>query len=342
MTPVSPEEHDLLSLARAVFGLAAFEDVEPLLGVQKPALQGLAPPAMAVLEDTLARGGVLWLMRAGGGRLAASLQGGEIRVGRLWERHPPPALRFSAVTFEVLRWLTSRALSGTDRTQLHVSGAPTPADELFLYATCALLDGSEYARALARQGLFRSALLCRLGFAASLGENEPLPALPDLQLAPLTVLIEGLQGDLARRWLNAERRKAERFSPQELQRMGASQDVVLEEVLSAADRLGRRDLCGFLVEAAVHLLAVPPSAATFTEGLDATAPLRDRQEARRAAGALLRAVGRLRAWDQEHRAVRFIDDGYAGAQRLVQEWEQLGDRGFRLAEELHQALQALC
>jgi hypothetical protein len=68
--------------------------------------------------------------------------------------------------------------------------------------------------------------------------------------------------------------------------------------------------------------------------LSSTSPLRERGEARRAAGALLRALARLRAWDAEHRSVRFFDDDYPQAQRLVKDWERFGDAGFRQAERL--------
>ena len=71
------------------------------------------------------------------------------------------------------------------------------------------------------------------------------------------------------------------------------------------------------------------------------APLRERTEARRRAAAMLRSLGRLREWDQQHRSVRFIDDGYALAQRLVVDWERLGERGFTRAAHLVTELDAI-
>jgi hypothetical protein len=80
--------------------------------------------------------------------------------------------------------------------------------------------------------------------------------------------------------------------------------------------------------------------AALAQGLDANAPLRERLKARQAAGALLRAVLHLRTWDSEHRTVRFIDDGYDEAQRLVRAWEALGDAGFRAVEASWEQLSA--
>jgi hypothetical protein len=60
------------------------------------------------------------------------------------------------------------------------------------------------------------------------------------------------------------------------------------------------------------------------EALDPATPLSVRAAARPSAGALLRAVVRWTAWDQQHRGVRFIDDGYAASQLLLTRFEALG------------------
>jgi hypothetical protein len=39
--------------------------------------------------------------------------------------------------------------------------------------------------------------------------------------------------------------------------------------------------------------------------------------------------------------VRFIDDGYDLAQRLVADWERLGERGFQRAQDLVTELDAI-
>jgi hypothetical protein len=53
------------------------------------------------------------------------------------------------------------------------------------------------------------------------------------------------------------------------------------------------------------------------------------------------AVGRLRQWDEQHRAVRFFDDEYAAAQHLLRRWERLGAESFRRLEAAQHELEAL-
>jgi hypothetical protein len=81
----------------------------------------------------------------------------------------------------------------------------------------------------------------------------------------------------------------------------------------------RRDLAAFVIEAAAASGLSPEP-----RKLDRSASLAIRSEARLAAGSLLRAVAHWRAWDQEHRGVRFFDDGYDRAQVLLAHFERLG------------------
>jgi len=104
--------------------------------------------------------------------------------------------------------------------------------------------------------------------------------------------------------------------------LGAAQDAALERFMTACDRARRRDLAGWILDAAApslerELKPVP-------EELDPSTTLSARQAARRGAGALLRAVIRWHDWDQQHRGVRFIDDDYAAAQLLLARFERIG------------------
>jgi hypothetical protein len=139
------------------------------------------------------------------------------------------------------------------------------------------------------------------------------------------VVIESLTADLAARWRavalghRAARASGPRFA------RGAAHDAVLTQLLTECDRAGRRDLGGFVIDAAAPLLArgVAPSPAE----LDASESLARRGAARLAAGALLRGVRVWADWDREHRGVRFIDDGYAAAQLLLTRFEPIGADG---------------
>ncbi|MFP2961075.1 hypothetical protein ACLEPN_25505 [Myxococcus sp. 1LA] len=292
-----------------------------------------SPGAMQALRDTLAKGSVLALARCGGWRQQHTLRDGQMRSGRLWERHAPPALRFSPLTFRVLRWMLEQPLTKHGAMPLDVDEAPTLADELFLYLSCRLVAGTTCAPALGAQPLFRRSALCWLGFPEQFEAHRP--ALDAAAFAPLLVdgawLLEALRLELVKRWRGLEESKRVIAAPAEALALGIAQEAVLAAFLDAVDGAGRRDLAGFLVEAARPLMEQPAS--RWVEGLSSSATLSSRAEAARAAAAFLRALGRLARWDAEHRAVRFFDDDYDTAQHLLSEWNTFGEAGFRRAED---------
>lgn len=339
MTRVSPTEHALLSLARAIIGLGQYAPVEDLLRARHTVPQRLSPGALHVLRDTLAKGGVQALARCGGWRRRRHLHGGQEVSGRLWERHRPPALRFSPLPVHTLRWLLEQPLVKHGCASLPEDGVPTLADELFLYLCCRLVAGTPCAQAVGAQAIFRRSTLCWLGFPDVLGAGGP-PGFNAAGFATLLAdgawLLEALQGDLAHRWRKQEESKRFLFEPAELVRLGNTQEAVLSPFLDALDAAGRRDLAGFLLEAGRPLLEQP--AVRWVEGMSLSAALSVRGAAARASGAFLRALGRLSRWDAEHRAVRFFDDTYDAAQLLLSEWSPVGEPGFRRAAELEREL----
>src|SRR5262245_31551504 len=52
----------------------------------------LSRNAVAVVQDMLAKGCMLWLVRCGGWRVERFLRGDQVRSGRLWQRTPPDEL----------------------------------------------------------------------------------------------------------------------------------------------------------------------------------------------------------------------------------------------------------
>ncbi|AKQ67200.1 hypothetical protein A176_004112 [Myxococcus hansupus] len=333
MIRVSPTEHALLTLARAIVGMGQYASVEDLLRAIHTVPRRFSPPALQVLRDTLAKGSVLALARAGGWRWEHSLRDGQTRSGRLWERHAPPALHFSPITLHVLRWMLEQPMTKLAVTSLQVDGTPTPADELFLYLCCRLVAGTHCARALGVQQVFRRSALCWLGFPEQFGTKPP--ELDAAAFAPLLAdgawLLEALRQELAQRWRALEESKRGISSPAEALALGTAQEAVLSAFLDAVDAAGRRDLAGFLLDAARPLMEQPAS--RWVEGLSSSATLSSRAEAARAAAAFLRTLSRLSRWDAEHRAVRFFDDDYDTAQRLLSEWGTFGEAGFRRAED---------
>lgn len=342
MTRVSAAEADLLTVARAVVGRAEPLEAEPLLRSPRPAPPELGPAASRLLKETLAKGAVLALVHRGGARWARSLGPAGPKAGRLWERHPPPALHFGAASRALLDWLTASAVGGDGAAPLTLAAEPTAADELLLYLACDLLARTGYGQAAAAQPAFRRSALCCLGYADLLGRARALEPLPGFRFdGPWPVILEALQPELARRWEAAERAKGDIFHPSEMENVGASQEQVLSRFTADAALAGRRDLCTFLADAAAGLFSRPFAAAALFQQLDPKAPLGARASARRAAGAFLRGVLRLRGWDQEQRTVRFFDEGYEAAKLLVSEWGRLGEAGFQRAAAALRELESL-
>lgn len=333
MPAVSRSEANLLTLARVAVGAYPAQDALKLLLFAVEAPPKLGPTARGLLSDTLARGVVMGLVRGGGWES----RGG----GRLWERYPPPPLRFTANLVRLFRWMLANPMAGAEVPQLALDAELTLAEQVVVTLLLEQLRGTGCEAALAAQPAVRQAPLVVLAHAAVLARVAPLARVPALDVAASAVVLEGLRGVLARSWVHAERLKGEENRPQVLSRIGQAQRSVLDEFFSAIDRVGQRRLATFLVDAAVAWLATPRAPETYLAALDATAPLRERAEARREAGAFLRAVARLRAWDREHRAVRFIDDGYDEAQRLVKDWERLTEQHASAAAALVTELEAL-
>ena len=341
MISVSPSEHALLTLTRAIVDSGQYASVEDLLRTRRTVPPTLGPHALHVLRDLLAKGIVLALVRRGGWRRQHHLHAGQGVEGRLWQRHTAPALRFSSVCVRTLLWLTAEPLANADCEPLDAEEPLTLADELFLYLCCHLVAGTPCGPSVGAQPLFRRSALCRLGFPELLG--VPPPGFTASAFAPLladkALVLEALQADLARRWRRIEESKRRVFEPADMVALGSAQEVVLSAFLDALDAARRRDLAGFLLEAGRGLVDRP--ATHWMEGLSPSASLRARAEAARAAGAWLRSLARLARWDAEHRAVRFFDDDYDAAQLLLSQWNAFGEVGFRLAAERERALASL-
>ena len=103
MSAVTLQEAELLRVARAVVGLSSFGEVERLLGAQRAVPNEIGPTAMTLLEETLARGVGLAVMRGGGWR--------QERKQRVWERAALPPMQFQANSFQLLQWMLKTPLA---------------------------------------------------------------------------------------------------------------------------------------------------------------------------------------------------------------------------------------
>ena len=330
---VTRAEAHLLTIARVAVGLVPPMDVTRLLVTSVTPPGKLGPTARAALSDTLARGTVLSLARQGGWL--------EEDSKRLWERHAAPPLAFTGNTVRLLSWVLSTPLAEPDSSPLLFKGLVTPAEDFLIASLIDRLRGTRCDALLARQLAVRKLPLTALAHAALMAREMALDEVPGFDVPTLAPFVEGLRTLLARSWLAAERSKRELVAPDMLSRVGRAQADVLEAWLRAIDRGGRRDLATFLIDTAASWLEIDRSADELTRSMSLDAPLRERTDARRRAAATLRSLNVLREWDQQHRNVRFIDDGYALAQRLVIDWGRLGERGFTRAANLVAELDAI-
>lgn len=334
---VAASEADLIALARAlVAGPPA--DVRALLRRTRALPPMISTAAARLIGDALAQvWPALWRGSATGtGRPAAPR-------ARFWQDHAPVGLTFSVATLQLLRWV----LAGRAREPERDGGAAealasemplTLGDQVMVYLALDATAGMAVQAQLAAQPLVRSAALAWLGFADRLGGPTGCEFDPLCRGAG-AIVVEVLAPALARRWRAAELDKRGIAAPEALIALGAAQDSVLGGFMTACDRSGRRDLAGFVIDAAAPL--VDRAIAPLPLALDPSATLASRSAARRAAGALLRGVATWAAWDRAHRGVRFIDDDYPTAQRLLARFEAISPAGAARAEAWLTELAAL-
>ena len=132
---VSKFEFNLLRILRFLVGHFPSDQGLLLLRSAISAPECLSPNAIHLMKDTLAKAGILSLVRAGGWRNERFLRGGEPAGGRVWQRSPldERALVFSRHVVSFLMWATAERLNETQSPWDVPEGESTPADELFFW-----------------------------------------------------------------------------------------------------------------------------------------------------------------------------------------------------------------
>ncbi|MBT3218019.1 MAG: hypothetical protein HN348_02930 [Proteobacteria bacterium] len=340
MKRVAASEYDLLTIARAIVGQVPVDLVEPLLRQSRQQPSRCGPTSLELVKQTLSRGVVLQLARRGGAFRDRYLIAGEAVEGRVWQRYSELPLHFSTRSMRLLRWLTFDPVG--EKTRSLGRNRPTLGDQILLYLTADLLERAGLGRVIGQQSGFEQPLVW-LGFADWLyGETPPKIRAGDFRpLLEQPAILECLQPDFSRRWLEMERTKRHFREPAQLTQFGQSQEAVLSAYLDAIDGEGRRDLAFFLMDATSRLFDVEPDQRHWVGGLDPHTSLQARSQARRAAGAMVSAINRLAVWHREHQATRFFDDEYPAAQLLLSQWENLGELRLARARELVRQLESL-
>lgn len=335
---VARSEDELIKLARGLVGSGR----PPARARAAKPISKIGPTAMGLLQQTLARGVIASLLRAGGWENRRTLVDGHGQRGRLWERHASlPPLRFGPASFELLTWLRDEDLVRPSH-KLARHDETTLADDVLHYLACEQLTRAGLD---VHQPAFLRSPLCQLGYPEFLASGDPLP---DVDFTPLTeepgsIIVEALQSSLASRWVETEQRKGTIVVLEDMTRIGNAQTRVLTRWFAAIDRGAppRRDLAGFLAEAARQLLARGPERRCpdhrwWIRSLSVQASLAARQSAFTAAAAFLRGLARLNVWLDEAGVVAHFDDDYEAAQLLLSSWRYLRERPEAPAELLHQ------
>ncbi len=287
--------------------------------------------AIHLIQDALAKGCVFLLARRGGWRRERFLRGEKIVEGRLWERTQPAelSLTFSAHTLRFLMWITANRPGDTERGWRVAEEELTLGDRLLLYfAHEGLRNVAEGlgAPALRTQQPFVQHALCWLAFPEDY-TAAPVGARPNF--APWTngvgaCMLEALQPELARRWIEVESNKERLADPQAMRVLGLAQERVLTAFLDAIEQAGRMELARFLLQAAADLLGPHAHAGMWTARLTlAGLRVADRAATYQAATIFLRTLDRLQTWERRARGVGYFDEGYAASQLTKTDWEQV-------------------
>lgn len=330
-------EADLLTLVSVALGVADPAPLRGLLVEPRRAPERLSRSAARIYGELLAKGTVAALAREGGWRGGAP---GE----RLWERRDRPVLAFGPGLFGFLCGLLRAPLADGGRRCVGSGGTLTPAEEVILAGLLERARGLDCARALWLHPTVRSSPLLVLLYAGELGAAAGLESVPRLRPAEHVPLLVGVRSWAVGAWLSAEAAKGAVDAPEVLRRVGEAQGRALDAFFEAVGgRLEHRGAAGFLVEFGARWQDCAGSGGSGLElqpwRLRVDTPLAERVAARRAALAPWRALLRLRAWDEEHRAVRFFEDDAPAARALVEAWAADGPRAFAAAERRIQELE---
>jgi hypothetical protein len=344
---VSRFEYNLLRLLRAVVTNAPAEQTASLVYSKLTAPPCLGRAAVRLAEDTLAKGLVLYLTRAGGWRRERFVRGTGAATGRVWDRVPldERALTFSQHTLGFLVWLTAEKPAECKEPWDAPPAELTAGDELFLaLALDSLRPLADVGPVLSQRAAARQNPLAWL-FAPGdfvTGDEPTPPSFEPWTTGTRAAILECLQPVLAARWLAGERSKGQICEWKRMRQQGQAEAATLASFLVACEAAGRPDLARFLLSVAKAILpAGELTPAYWTGGLQGPGPARlaDRLATQRAALAVPRQLETLQRWDRQARAVGYFDEGYEASQVWKAEWEAAGGdeltaRARRLLEQL--------
>lgn len=328
---VSRFEYNLVRLLRALIGHAPAEQTASLVYAKFSRPPCLSRACVRLVEDSLAKGLVLYLVRAGGWRRERFIRNGGTATGRVWERLPldERTLSFSRHTLGFLVWLTAEKPADSQEPWDAPPAELTPGDELFLaLAMDALRPLEDVGPVLNQRKAVRRNPLAWLFGAADFATDEPdAPPFGPWTTGTRTAILECLQPVLTARWLRSERAKGQVGEWKRMRQQGHAEAAALRGFLAACESAGRPDLARFLLPVAAAVLpAGELSPVYWTGGLQGTGPprLADRLATQRAALAVPQQLETLQRWDRHARSVGYFDEGYEASQVWKADWEAAG------------------
>jgi FtsH ternary system domain X6 len=310
--------------------------------------KGLSPQCLHLVRDTLGKGCVQYLARAGGWRREKHLRQGKPAQGRLWERTPASelGLSFSHHSIHLLMWLAA-GRPDKDSNWNPPQHELTIGDKLLMLVAYQGLRDHEARQTFLGRTLFVNHGLIRVFFPedfASLPAGASIDTRSWTQGIGASVL-EALQPKLLHRWLELERGKSQIGDWNRMRGIGASQERALESLLSDCEAAKRPDLARWLLKTMSELLSRDLTAAFWLSGLQqASSPARlsERLEVQRFALAALKQVERLSGWTHRARSTGYLDEDYSVAQLWLADWEQYcGDEVAVIAQQLLRQLEPL-
>jgi hypothetical protein len=331
---VSKFEFNLLRILRFIVGDMPADAGMQLVRQAITRPECLSSTAVELVQDTLAKASVLFLVRQGGWRNDKYLRDGRPTPGRVWERVPldERTLVFSRPVLEFLIWATAEKVNDTKNPWDAAPKALTPADELFFWlAFDAIRSDPDLLAALRKKEAFRLNPLCWISFPGDMAEGEEItpPSFAPLFEGLRAVFLACLQSHLEYRWLRSERQKGQIGDWRRMRQQGRAEFAALRAFLEAAAQANRTDLARFVLRTNAALFTTETTPIFWTGGLQGSGPprLADRLDTQRAALAVPRQMEILEAWQQRALGVGYFDEGYEASQMWKAEWEAVnGDQ----------------
>lgn len=331
---VSKFEFNLLRILRFIVGDMPADQGMQLVRAATSAPDCLSATSVELVEDTLAKACVLFLVRQGGWRNDNHLRDNRPTAGRVWQRIPldERTLVFSRSVLEFLIWATAEKVNETKHPWDAAPKALTPADELFFWmAFDAMRADPDLLVALRKKQAFRLNPLCWISFPGDMvgGDDVTPPGFAPVFDGLRAVILECLQTHLTARWLRAERLKGQIGDWRRMRQQGQAEFTALRAFLDAAANAQRMDLARFVLRTNAALFRTDTTPVFWTGGLQGSGPprLADRLDTQRAALAVPRQMEVLETWQERALNVGYFDEGYQASQMWKAEWEAVnGDR----------------